>query len=258
MRLKLTLSCKKGSKLALNNRYELNGVLYSILKKADAEFSDWLHNKGYASDGRNFKLFTFGWLDAFPYTKGEGVQITTEGKVTWEVSFCVEEIIEKFVAGLFQEASFEFKAGFQEKVHFRIENVEILPLPSFSETMRYTCDTPILIGQKQEGSRNEKYLSPLDVDFEALFLHNLRGKVKAVQGDAFVDSNAVAFRMLTSPDKMRMKGFTVHKKDLAPMKYIPYVFDFELIAPSDWQRIGFFAGFGQDNAMGLGMCRVMK
>ncbi len=67
MRLKLTLSCKKGAALALNNRYELSAILYKIIEKADNEFADWLHNKGYTADGRTFKLFTFGWLDAYPY-----------------------------------------------------------------------------------------------------------------------------------------------------------------------------------------------
>ena len=72
MRLRLSLTCKKGAVLALNNRYELSAVLYKILEKADSNFSNWLHNKGYTADGRNFKLFTFGWLDAYPYTLGDG------------------------------------------------------------------------------------------------------------------------------------------------------------------------------------------
>ena len=257
MRLKLSLTCKKGAALALNNRYELSAVLYSILEKADSNFSNWLHNKGYASDGRNFKLFTFGWLDAYPYTKDNGVQITTEGKVTWELSFCVDKIIEHFVAGIFQDAQFEIKAGFQEKVQFKVTNVEILKMPIFTETMRYTCATSILIGQKQEGSRNEKYLSPLDVDFEHLFLHNLRGKVMAAQGDTFVDTDGITFKLLSPPEKVKRKPFEIFKNKQT-LRYIAYAFDFELTAPTEWQKIGYLAGFGQDNALGIGMCNVVK
>lgn len=257
MRLKLTLNCPKGSKLALNNRYELSAVLYKIIEKADSDFSEWLHNKGYASDGRNFKLFTFGWLDAYPYTKGDGVHITKEGKVTFEVSFCVDKIIENFVAGLFREASFEFKAGFQDKVYFKVDNVEILPMPHFAETMQYNCVTPILLGKKQEGTRTEQYLSPLDAEFETLFLHNLRGKVKAALGDAFIDSNDLAFRLLSPPEKVKRKPFDVYK-DGRKLRYVPYTFDFELTAPIEWQKIGYLAGFGQDNAQGAGMCKVIK
>jgi CRISPR-associated endoribonuclease Cas6 len=258
MRLKLTLSCKKGAVLALNNRYELSAILYSIIERADAEFSAWLHDKGYAADGRNFKLFTFGWLDAYPYQMAKEAHISKEGKVTWEVSFCVDKIIENFVAGLFREASFEYKAGFMEKVNFRIENVEILPPPHFFETMRYSCSTPILIGQKNEGTRTETYLSPLDEGYEALFLHNLRGKVKAAQGETFVDTTDVSFRLLSPEEKVKYKMFKIYKKDKPTLTYKPFVFDFELIAPSDWQQIGYLAGFGQDNAMGLGMCKILK
>ncbi len=260
MRLKLTLSCKKGAVIALNNRYELSAILYKIIEKADSEFADWLHNKGYTSDGRNFKLFTFGFLDAYPYVKDpndKGVQITKEGKVTWEISFCVDKIIENFVAGLFQDASFEFKAGFQEKVNFRIENVEILPPPVFTETMRYSTVTPILIGKKNDNSKHETYLSPLDEGFEAIFIHNLKGKVKAVQGDAFEDAD-VSFRLLSPPDKVRKKAFTIYKKDIAPMKYIPFVFDFEVNMPVSWQQILYFSGGGQDNALGIGMCKNIR
>lgn len=260
MRLRLSLSCKKGARLALNNRYELSAILYKIIENADATFSESLHNKGYGADGRNFKLFTFGWLQAYPFGKDpndKSVLIATEGRVTWEVSFCIDKIIENFVAGLFREASFEFKAGFQEKVHFKVDNVEILPMPHFSETMRYACSTAILIGQKQEGTRTEQYLSPLDADFETLFLHNLRGKVKAALGDAFTDSNDLAFRLLSPPEKVKRKPFDVYK-DGRKLRYVPYTFDFELTAPIEWQKIGYLAGFGQDNAQGVGMCMVIK
>ena len=258
MRLKLTLSCKKGSKIALNNRYELQAVIYSIIEKADSEFSNWLHSQGFGND-RRFKLFSFGWLDAYPYTykQGDNFQIATEGKVTWEVSFCVEKIIESFVAGLFQDTHFNLKAGFLEEVSFRVENVEILQAPVFAETMRYTCVTPILIGKKGDYDKQEQYLSPLDTGYAELFLHNLRGKVKAAQGDAFIDSENVTFRLLSSPDKVRRKPVTVFKKT-GKVTHIPYSFDFELAAPVEWQKIGFFAGFGKISSQGLGMCRVLK
>jgi CRISPR-associated endoribonuclease Cas6 len=257
MRLKLTLKTQRGAAIALNNRYELQAVIYSIIEKADNEFSEWLHSKGYDADGRNFKLFTFGWLDAYPYEQGNGFQISKEGRVTWELSFCVDKIIESFVAGLFQDTHFKLKAGFLEEVLFRVENVEILQPPNFTETMRYSTITPILISKKEESDKQEQYLSPLDEGYAELFIHNLRGKVKAAQGDAFVDSDNVTFRLLSPPDKVRKKPVDVHKKT-GKTRYIPYLFDFELIAPSEWQKIGFLSGFGRISSQGLGMCREVK
>ncbi len=256
MRIKLTLQCPKNSVIALNNRYELSSVLYKILANADKDFATWLHDKGYGADGRQFKLFTFGWLNTYPYDKVDGGQICKSGVLTWEVSFCVDELVQHFVSGLFREASFELKAGFFDEVHFKVQNVEILPLPNFTETMQYRCITPILIGQKSEGSKYETYLSPLDADFAALFLHNLRGKVKAVQGESFQDSDTVSFRLLSAPDKVRPKGFKVYKQGIAPLTYKPYLFDFEVTAPPEWQKIGFLAGFGQDASLGVGMVEI--
>jgi len=257
VRIKLTLQCSKGSIIALNNRYELSAVLYKILANADKDFATWLHDRGYGKDGRQFKLFTFGFLQTFPYYKVDGGQVCKSGLVTWEASLCVDELVQHIVTGLFRDASFVLKAGFFEEVHFKVQNVEILPLPNFTETMQYRCQTPILIGQKREASKYETYLSPLDANYAALFHYNLRGKVKAVQGESFQDSDTVSFRLLSAPDNVRPKGFKVCKQGIAPLTYKPYLFDFELIAPPEWQRVGYLAGFGQDGALGLGMCNVI-
>jgi CRISPR-associated endoribonuclease Cas6 len=258
MRISLSLQCAPNSVLPMNNRYELSAILYRIIEQSSPEFSEWLHSKGYPSDGRFFKMFTFGNLNPLPYRLAQDGIIAQSGNVQWEISFCVEEIIEKFVAGIFQSQRFGLGNAQHKAVDFKITNVEILAQPNFQTTMRYQTLTPILIGERSSDERHETYLSPLDEGFERVFLHNLRGKAKAALGDAFVDSDSLSFRLLSPADKVKPKGFKIFKRGIAPMQYKPYLFDFELNAPAEWQRIGFFAGFGQDNALGLGLCKTMK
>jgi hypothetical protein len=61
---------------------------------------------------------------------------------------------------------------------------------------------------------------------------------------------------LSRSDKVVPRGFDVNKKELEPMHYKPY--EFELSAPIHWHEMGYAAGFGQDNAMGMGKCEVTK
>ncbi len=255
MRILLTLQCAPNSVLPINNRYELSAILYRIIEQSSPEFSEWLHSSGYPSDGRFFKMFTFGNLAPLPYRIDRDAMLAPSGKVQWEISFYVEEIIEKFVAGIFQSQRFGLGNEHFRAVDFKIENVNILPMPDFQQVMRYRCVTPILMGQRQGNEKHEKYLSPLDADFEQVFLHNLRGKVSAV-APHWSDAPA-SFRLISSSENVRMKGFTVVKKGIAPMKYRPYQFDFELDAPPAWQKVAYLAGLGQDNAMGLGMVKVL-
>jgi CRISPR-associated endoribonuclease Cas6 len=255
MRILLTLQCAPNSALPINNRHELCAILYRIIEKSSPEFSEWLHNHGYTSGGRFFKLFTFGNLTPLPYRIDYDAMIATSGKVEWEVSFYVDEIIEKFVGGIFQAQNFGLGNEHFRAVDCNITGVNIVETPDFQPTMRYRTSSPILIGQKQGHQKHETYLSPLDTDFEQVFLHNLRGKVDAIAPEW---SNAEAsFRLISKPDQVKIKGFKVFKKGIPPMQYKPFQFDFELTAPVSWQKIGYLAGFGQDNAMGLGMCKVL-
>ena len=65
MRFKLKLHIDKqihGNTLPFNYQYECSAVIYKMLAKSDAVFSEWLHNNGYHADKKQFKLFTYSRL----------------------------------------------------------------------------------------------------------------------------------------------------------------------------------------------------
>ena len=256
MRLKLNLSCRQGAMLPLNNRYELSAIVYKILSKANPEFAEWLHDKGYTADGRNFKLFTFGHLATFPYDRvGQNI-VTRSGQIEFQISFMVEEMISNFVAGLFQDQHFGLGNADLRPVDMRIENVEILPNPTFTETMRYTCHTPILLSEQVGNNKHKTYISPLDEGYEDLFLHNLIGKV--IAADRNIGVPEASFRLLSPPQYVQSKPVWIHKPSLKkPIMLRPFAFDFELTAPVDWHEVGYMAGFGAESSMGLGFCEVI-
>ena len=71
MRFKITLTPDKrvfGYALPINYQYELSSFIYHTLACADAEYSTWLHENGFVTDTKRFKLFSFSNL-IFPAYK---------------------------------------------------------------------------------------------------------------------------------------------------------------------------------------------
>jgi len=67
MELKITLTLVKGPYLPINYQYELSSWIYKVIERADSEYSNFLHNEGFQSDGKQFRMFTFSQVDFRPY-----------------------------------------------------------------------------------------------------------------------------------------------------------------------------------------------
>ena len=65
MRVKLTLlATQQATTLPLNYNHAVASLIYDTLGHASAAFAARLHDEGFTSDGRRFKLFTFSRLNA--------------------------------------------------------------------------------------------------------------------------------------------------------------------------------------------------
>ena len=264
MRLKLTLNCRPNSVLSLNYQYALQAVIYKVLESADPVFSHWLHEHGYEASGKNFKLFTFSELRGTPFFIDKiRKTIQFQGNtLMWQVSFHVDEGIEKFVMGLFQNQTLEVVTP-DGRAHFTVQGVEMLPPPPFAETLRFRATSPICISEQTETDKQPQYLHPSHENFERLFFSNLKNKHEAITHypspithEILPITHHPLLMILSEP---RMKGLTTYKKDLdRPIKTIGYTFDFEVTAPVAWLRIGYDAGFGGKNSSGFGFCEILK
>ncbi len=267
MRLKLILNCRPNSVLSLNYQYALQAVIYKVLESADPVFSHWLHEQGYETSGKNFKLFTFSELRGTPFFIDKiRKTIQFQGNtLTWQVSFHVDEGVEKFVMGLFQNQTLEVVTP-DGRTHFTVQGVEMLPPPPFTETMRFRATTPICIPEQTDTDKQPQYRSPEHENFERLFFTNLKNKHEAstlpmTNNPLPITNNPLpmtnhSLLILSQP---RMKGLSTYKKDLdRPIKTIGYTFDFEVTAPVAWMKVGYDAGFGGKNSGGFGFCEVLK
>ena len=269
MRLKLTLQTQPNSVLAYEHHHALRAVIYKVFQQADPVFSAWLHEQGYERTGKKFKLFTFGLLTGKPYRpikiKERNCILFPTGIVEWEISFCVDTQIEKFVEGLFKNQKLEVAAA-GTKVVFQVQSVQIMEKPQFRETMRFRAQTGICLTEKTENDRYPQFRHPDDATFKHLFFNNLQDKVRTVlKQDALVplcagmqDDEPYLDLIIGSEPKKWSTIVPSEDRNGRDIKTIGYRFDFEVTAPAEWLRIGFFAGFGGKCSGGFGFCEVLK
>lgn len=269
MRLKLILKTQPNSLLAYDHHYALRAVIYRILERADPIFSEWLHNQGYTLKGsKRFKLFSFGLLKGQPYLRDDHRKVLKfpTGIVEWEVSFYVDQQVEKFVEGLFKNQVLEVVAG-ATKVVFQVQNVQILEKPIFHDTMRFRAETGICLTEKTENDRYAQFRSPHDAPFKDLFINSLKSKVEAAHKHDLPPSQSCLrlngdapycdIKLLSEPRKWSaiVPSDEPHGRDI---RTIGYRFDFEITAPAEWLRVGYYAGFGGKSSGGFGYCEVLK
>ncbi len=265
MRIQLTLHCRPGSRLPLNYQYEFSSWIYRTLAQASPEFATWLHEQGYSLEGyKRFKLFTFSRLQLhtpFRIDKAAQAIVLTSGRAGLTLSFLLNDALGHFISGLFQQQRFGIGNARFPAVDFEVQSVELLPPPVFEPVMRFRTLSPVCVSAAEAGHPHPQYRSPEAPDYAELLLGNLQEKL--LTANHYVPSPALHpatpaavqhFRLLSQPQK---NGITLKAGTPQETKVIGYAYDFELSAPPALMEIGYYAGFGVENAQGFGCVGVI-
>ncbi|MBA2407752.1 MAG: CRISPR-associated endoribonuclease Cas6, partial [Chitinophagales bacterium] len=253
MRLSIQLELLQGDQLPLNYNYPISAWIYKCLHHGNNDFAAWLHEHGYAYEGKRFKLFTFSQLKCSFVIKGDRMKINAP-QAYLTLSFLIDEPVEHFVAGCFrnQQCVIGDKVS---RVAFAIKSIELLPHPVFTEKMRYRLLSPLCITRSRihEGGEGYEFLSPDHAEYKKHLIRNLINKhqsVYAITGDEqHFDIESMNLNILSTL-KSRLIRIKDHTPEATSLR--GWLFDFELTAPVELQRVGYYAGFGEKNAMGLG------
>lgn len=258
MELSLKLTRLRGNILPVNYQYALSSWIYKVIGRADDKYSAFLHEKGFALEGRKFKMFTFSQLDLRPY-EIQGNKIRLLGNdISLIIRFLVDSSLEHFVKGLFMHQHCGLGDRFSQ-ADFQVTGVETRAAPAFTETMRYQCLSPIVVSTKRDNG-SVAYLGPEHEEYGRILLQNLARKQQALalhlnDSDTEKASTNNAFRLLNTP---RKKGITIKEHTEQETKVIGYLFRFELTASPELHEIGYYAGFGEKNSMGMGCASVLS
>lgn len=254
MRFKITLSPDKkafGDRIPLNYQYECSAIIYKILSNSDLEFASWLHNNGFRTNGKQFKLFTFSRLHIARW-KNEGayLQILSE-KVEWEISFLPERSTQEFIQGVFNEQSFEL-GNRHAKVRFTIQSIELIPAPVFTECMEFECISPICLNYKRNDGGYD-YIDPENPAAPVIIKYNLLDKYKAYTSESFTPDNfPFDLKVLTKP---KSSLITIKADTPEESRIRGFHCRFQLRAPVELMKIMYESGIGGKNSIGFGMVK---
>ncbi len=265
MRFKITLQAlDRKVVLPINYQYPLSAWIYRTLEQGDRELADFLHQEGYAGEGRRrFKFYSFSELRT-PGARVRGDRLfLTRPEVHFSISFLTDRAAQTLVMGLFRRSEPSWLGDDISGGRFSVRSAEMQMLPLLSEQVHFRTVSPAVIGigdLNADGSLGKKYLSPQDEGYREQLVGNLRRKFTAAREAGLIETAnpnpAIDYELLSR---------TVKEKRIDLLRGRPgytrvrgYKFQFRLQAPEEVLRLALLAGIGEKNAMGFGGLEVVN
>lgn len=228
--------------------HSLTAVIYAFLENSSRDYARFLHDEGYRSGAKRFKLFTFSQL-LVPERKIEKAGLVClSPKIAWQISSPVTEFVEHLAQGLLSLGRMRVGSN-----AFAVERVEVLPVPRFSNEMRLRCLSPIVAatGSEREGRFGARYLRADDPGLSEALRKNLLKKFVLVYGRELASSE---FCIEFDREYLRRKGEEIYRLvDYKGTKIKAILAPFIARGSSELIAMGYEAGFGEKNSMGFGM-----
>ncbi len=243
--------------IPINYQYELSSWIYKVIRNADAQYSLFLHEKGYQTKRKTFKLFSFSNL-TIPQRniKKDRIEIISKD-ADFQISFYMDKTAENFIMGLFKNQLFNLGDTISN-VPLSVKQVEAVAMPTFGESVILKPTSPLVIGKKNEKGHDD-YLAPDHPDFADLLIRNLWDKYQATgQAIPLEWQNATISCRIIDLNRLKSRLVTIKANTPEQTKVRGYVdFSFELTAPKELIELALLAGLGKENALGFGACEVV-
>ncbi|MDD2412654.1 MAG: CRISPR-associated endoribonuclease Cas6 [Bacteroidales bacterium] len=252
MRFKISLSLirSQNQKLPLSYQYELSSFIYKTIARGDKMYADWLHGNGFATNGKQFRLFSFSnfHIPQYLIDKKEERLIIQSNEISFDIAFLPERSTEEFVKGIF--ANQQFSIGDKiSKVEFKVNSIELLPQPDFSKPLIGKTLSPICVTMKNETGKLD-YFSPEHPDYSLLLKNNLLTKYEAFHGTPITTDVFLVWETNNKPHPKLIKIKSGTKEET---RIRGYNCRFKLFATPELMKIAYNAGIGEKNSMGFGM-----
>jgi CRISPR-associated endoribonuclease Cas6 len=258
MRFKITLETDgKQRMLPMDYQYCLSAWIHNIIANTHSGFSDLLHSEGYTTGARHFHSFNYSPLDFGKptiSTEESLIEITTS-RVTFNMSFCLSDAAEKFIAGMFNNQQVYVGDKFNG-LNMTVVQVERLTMPALQETMHYRTASSVVVSLGGEQSKYAKYMPPGGDYYPVLLRKNLWNKHNSIPNAEHLPEEFEFGFISTSEPKQELTTI----KPYTPQQICVrgFVFDFSLTCPPKIHQLILAAGLGEKNSMGFGWCEVKE
>jgi CRISPR-associated endoribonuclease Cas6 len=255
MRFKITLNIERepfGNALPLSYQYELSAYIYHILAKGCEKYATWLHQNGFETEGKQFRLFAFSPLMVpnISIDKEHSRLLLLSESAELQISFLPERSTEEFVKGVFAEQQFTL-GDRQSKVQFGVQSIEMMPQPLFTGELMGEMLSPLCLATKTDEGKIH-YYSAAEPEAGQAIISNLIHKYTAFYGTPYTGDTAFEWETLTEP---RSKLITIKADTPQQTKVKGSLCRFRLKADNELLRIGYETGLGEKNSQGFGFVR---
>ena len=270
LRVKITALTESPADIPFNYNYALHSAIYGLIEKSSEEYSRYLHDKGFINKTikKRFKLFTFSKL-FFKPARIHKNGFTNVKEIYFIFSTPIEQSYEHLILGLFSDQTFHLNFS-GKKINFSVTRVESLSEPQFKNECKFLCLSPIAVStqrEKENGRLEQHYLDYMNPEEREHFIENIKknliNKYQTFYKTTYTDhdhefkfsfdvnyitkrqgkiSKLIHFKKIDNNTKTKIKGFE------APYK---------IIADSRLIKIGYQAGFGNDNSAGMGCVEII-
>lgn len=267
MRLKLKLNAKDSDSISLNYNYSLSAAIYKLLKLGSDEFASFLHEIGYKSNNKTYKLFTFALKFESSALSGGMLKLKSPIAHLYISSPLIDDFIKNFVVGTFEQQTLEVYAEFT-KTKFIINQAEIVPPPMFQKRMNFSLVTPLVLSiNKIIGGSALQYYFRYDDNIKEMnrvFQKNLMNKYEAITNTNYT-GKGIKFnwdedyiKNALSKHKRLSKKISITKEISNPIDIIGIFCPFNVEGDPELIKVGYECGFGEKNSMGFGMAKGLK
>lgn len=256
MRFELNLTrTSKQRMLPMDYEYYISAWIYKVIRQADEEFADFLHDEGYGNANKAYKLFCFDRLNFGRPTlwKDKHLFEIRQEHVHLHVSFDVKEAATHFIKGLFIEQEFYLGDRFNG-IDFKVEQVVVLDEPLFVEKMHYRLQSPWVVSYQDDNDKYAQYLSPNDERFVTLAAKHILEKGNSIHRLNLQPEDIT----LSLTSDYKRTGFLIKPGTKAQTKVLGNIFSFELEAPLAVHQMVWNAGVSEKSALGFGWVELIN
>lgn len=259
MRLKITLRPYSHKfSIPVNYNYPLSSAIYRVFSQGSAEFSEWLHDRGYVTpEGRPMKLFTFSRL-FIDRARLKGGTLTGEDNVTLYFASPVEDaLIETFVNGLLNMRNI-YIGNHSVGTEFTVSEVSVLPRPEFGSSAYFKMLSPVTVSTVKDigGVRKIYYYRPGDEGVESALSNNLHKKFSLIHNKEYEGS----LKLTLDREYIRRAGgsrklsklITLKEGQPDEIKVKGFVSPFTIEASPAMLRTAYDSGLGERTSQGFG------
>jgi CRISPR-associated endoribonuclease Cas6 len=258
MRIQFSLSCQKGTIIPINYQSEISNWIFSVMSNAGAELSAWVQQRGFELKDHNYKLFTFSPLAIYPYEMDQARQEfkLLGNQVKLNVSIYFNPAFEQQVVHLFRQKPLQLGTLDGRPAYFEVKHWQIMPRPSFKETVQFKAVAPISVTTVEEVKTSNPYLLPDSDYYDVSFFTHLVRRYKS----GFQYKSLAALKMLDPSYPMHYRLMGQAKSRLIHLKpngeHISqlrgFTYDFEISLPLPMMEFCYYAGFGEYPHLGFG------